>query len=134
MAFSIDERARIRYHLGYLNTNVGPSIGLGLISASQLMFILESAMDTFRPEAESTARRAVAELDCIEDQMSESRTNYATTRVAEISFDTNQEWRLADQYLNWARTLADMFGVPINPFSKRHQFFSGDGPTVLEPM
>lgn len=133
MALTLEERAKIRYHLGYLNTNVGHALALGLVSASQLLFIVERNMDSLLNEAEFLVRRAVSELDCIEDQLSASRENYATRRVDEVHFDTNQEGRLQDQYLQWSDTLADLLGATINPFSKRHRFMRGEV-VMIEPV
>jgi len=123
VALSLQERERIRYHLGYLNTAPGQSIFLGLPAASQPLFILESAMNSILPEAEDTARRAVRELDCIEDQLSQQRGRLGiVTAETGIRFDiAGALHELEDQYQLWARTLADVFGVPINPFSLRHQ-------------
>jgi len=132
VALNLEERARVRYHLGYLNTNVGNALAIGLVAASQILFILERNMDDLLEEGEPLVRRAVAELDCIEDQLSQSRGNYAFRGVEEVEFDQHQEDRLQDQYLQWANALGDILATPINPFSKRHRFMRGDV-ILIEP-
>lgn len=132
MALSAEERAKVRYHLGYLNTSAGAAISLGVPSANQTGFILESAMNTILPESEFLVRRAVAELDCIEGQLSEARTRLSTQKVDEIVFRGDETDQLESQYDYWSKTLADIFGVPINPFSKKHQRLAGEV-FVIEP-
>ena len=108
------ERERIKYHLGYLNTFIGSSVSLGLPSASQLLFILENSMNDVIIEALPLVRRAVLELDCIEDQLSESRANLATRAVNGIQFNpVVEQSELESQYSLWAKKLADIFGVPL---------------------
>ena len=68
-----EERERCRYHLGYLNITEQVALSLGFPSASQLGFILESSMNNLLPEGEPGVRRALQELDCIEDQLSAMR-------------------------------------------------------------
>lgn len=134
MAFTKYERERIKYHLGYLNTYLGSSISLGVPSASQTLFILESSMNDIIPEAESFARRAVSELDCIEDQLSQARDRLPASRTDQTYLRGPEEMdELESQYDLWSKKLADVFGVPINPFSKVHQRVSGQV-FLIEPF
>lgn len=133
MALSITEREKIKMHLGYLNVQVGNAISLGLPSASQLLFILERSFDDVRVEAEPLVRRAVKELDCILDQVSAARDRLQTSSVDKIEFRGPEEIaELESQYDHWAKRLADMFGVPINPFSKAHARY-GQQSILIEP-
>lgn len=121
-----EERIKCRYYLGYLNTSMAASLALGLPSVSQTAFLLESAMHMIIADAEFLVRRALAELDCIEAQLSGSRERYALRALDKTEFSQYEEIRLGDQFLHWSKTLADIFGVPINPFSLRHQMLNGE--------
>ena len=45
MALTPQERERVRYHLGYLNTSLAGSIQYGLPRPMQTLFVVEQAMD-----------------------------------------------------------------------------------------
>lgn len=132
---TVEERERVRYHLGYLNITQQVSIGLGFPSASQLQFILESSMNALLPEGEAGVRRAIQELDCIEDQLSLFRTSLEVMRTGggvEIR-GPNAFRELEEQYVFWANGLSDTLGSPINPFGNR-LLRLGAGPAgVIEP-
>ncbi len=127
-----DEKVKIRSHMGFLNTSVGAALALGVPSASPILFILESAMNSILPQAEALTRRCIVELDCIEDQLSQARTRFSTSKVDAITFDAHEEYRLEDQYSRWQRKLADIFGTPLNPFSRHNQRLNGEV-FVVEP-
>jgi hypothetical protein len=134
MALSLTERARVRHHLGYLNVSPGASISLGIPSASQPLFLVESSMNSLMPEAEPSVRRAIKELDCIEDQLNQKRSQLGVTSVEGIRFDIPSALdELESQYQLWSRILADTFGCPINPFSLKHQRFGAEM-FVVEPL
>lgn len=90
-------------------------------------------MNDLKVEAEPFARRHVKELDCILDQISTARERLATSEVEKIKFRGPDEMmELESQYDHWAKRLADIFGVPINPFSKAHQRYSLQS-FIIEP-
>lgn len=126
MALSSEERAKAKYHLGYLQTDTSASISLGVPSAAQPFYLVERQLNDVKPESEFLVRRALKELDCIEDQLSKSRERYGISRVDETRFDGNEESRLGDQYVYWSDSLADILGVQVNPFSNRHRRLRGD--------
>ena len=127
MALTLDERARVRYHLGYLNVDTPAALALGVVSASHSGFLVESTMNTLKLEAEPLVRRFVLELDCIDVQLSKARTRLSVSEVANVKLRGPEELEaLEDQYSYWAKSLADTLGVPINPFSLKHQRLCGE--------
>lgn len=129
------EKERCRYHLGYLNVRTPVALGLGFPSASQLQFILESAMNDIMPEAEPGVRRAIQELDCIEDQLSSFRTSLQLRSSGGGVHFSGDDGMLAleNQYKWWSQKLADTLGSPPNPFSLTHQQLGTLGGGVIEP-
>ncbi len=129
------EKERCRYHLGYLNVRVPTALGLGFPSASQLMLILESSMNDLLPDAEPGVRRAIQELDCIEDQLSAFRPALQLKSSGGGVQFSGDEGLLAleGQYRWWSMKLADTLGTPVNPFSLTHQQLGTLGGGCIEP-
>lgn len=138
MPLNADEKERVRYHLGYLNISQQTALGLGFPSASQLQFIVESSMNEVLPESEKTVRRAIQELDCIEDQLSTFRTSLEVTKSGNVGIRGPEAFaELERQYGWWSGRLADNLGVPLNPFSitQSYQGVNGQGAgLVIEPQ
>lgn len=135
MALDANERERCRYHLGYLNLSQQTAISLGFPSASQLGFILESSMNELLVEAEPGVRRAIQELDCIEDQLSKFRTTLqlkSSGGGVQFSGDDGM-LALEQQYKWWRNKLSDTLGSPPNPFSLTNQQLDGSYGGVIEP-
>lgn len=110
-------RAKVRMHLGYPNVAPAGSITLGIPSASQPMFILEAGMNSLLPGAEDLVMRAVAELDCTLQQISESRSRLRASRIDELSLNPAELDGLLDHYTFWREKLAMDLGAMVNPFA-----------------
>ena len=133
------DRARARYHLGYLNVEPVSSIALGFPSAQQPMFLFERAADRIMPEAMSRILCILNTLDAIEGQMREALCRLKVQQVGEVKIrNTNDEPTEQDllekEYLRWAKRLADDFGVPLNPFSERFRGGGGGIPPFNIPV
>lgn len=134
--FRESDRVRIRSHLGYLSVEPASAIQLGFPSAQQAQFLVEIAMDRIIPEAIPRALRCVEELDCIENQMSESRTRLKAQQLGELKLRNNNDERteadlLEREYRRWAVRLADLLGVPLNVYSER---FREGGSSMSVPV
>ena len=117
MALDQPTRARVRMHLGYPNVAPAGSITLGIPSASQPMFILESGMNSIMAGAEDLVLREVAELDCILQQVSEARGRRRARSIAELHLRADELERLLDHYTFWREKLAMELGAMVNPFA-----------------
>lgn len=123
---SESDRERVRYHLGYFSTEPVAAIVSGRLSATQPMFIVEAAMDRVIAAAIPRVRHILAELDCVEEQMSNARSRLAVQRIEDVTFRSTNDGRtecdlLENEYARWASRLADQLGVPINPNSMRYR-------------
>lgn len=121
---NLDEhlRARIRHHLGYLQTEPSSSIALGFPAASEAGFLVERAMSNVLREAVQIIQRSVAELDDIENQMSEARKRLKAISIGNLRLrGSNNEKTEIDllqrEYDRWQKKLADDLGVTPNPFA-----------------
>lgn len=118
------DRVRVRYHLGYLNVEPVISIQLGFPSAQQAQFLVETAMDRIIPQAIPRVLAMLGTLDCIEGQMIDALKRLKVQQVSEVKMrNSNEEATEQDllerEYERWAMRLANMLGVPWNPYAKR---------------
>lgn len=123
------EKVAVRYHLGYPSLFAAASANLGIPGVNQLNFLVEQTFSLVRPSSEDRIRRAIQELDCIEDQLSSDRRVQKLTKAGNTSFrGADGMAELETQYLHWANSLADTMGVQINPFSLKFQRMTGQMP------
>lgn len=118
------DRARVRHHLGYLQTEPVSSIQLGVPSASQALFLVEKQMDRLVPAAVPMILRYLSILDSIELQMVDGLKRLKAVRLGELQLrnsneDQTEQDLLEREYVRWAKRLADDLGAPLNPFSER---------------
>lgn len=122
---TLEEKVKIRHHLGYLNVSAVQTFALGAPAAVETQFVIEGAMNRVLPEAETEVRRHLAVLDKIESQQIDDMELLLVDKIDEISIRQTEQKELREQYVYWARSLANMFGVYPNPFDKRFYQTSG---------
>lgn len=127
MALTRLEKARVRYHLGYLGVQMAGSVTFGLPRPIQTLFIVELAMDNLIVEHEGMVREMVARLDQTEENIFQSQTRLKAKSLGEITLRDNEPEMLETEYGRWARRLADILGVPLYAYSSRFQGGSGAG-------
>lgn len=112
-----EEKARIRYHLGYPQTDPVASIQLGVPRASQPMFLVEGQMNRIPDTVIALVRRAVAYCDATDQRILECQERMAAKSVGEIDLNESEADMLRKEYRYWVQRLADIIGAPINPFA-----------------
>lgn len=132
-----NDRARVRHHLGYLQTQPSASIQLGFPSASEPLFLVERAMDQLIPEAVPRILQMLNALDAIELQMLDGLKRLKAQQLGELKLRNSNEEPveqdlLEKEYARWAMRLSDSLGAPINPFSARFQngLYGGAMPNI----
>jgi hypothetical protein len=132
MALTDQEKVAIGYHLGYPNTTMAYGLPGGFTTSGPFSFAFSNAVDNLKPSSEAFVRRCVQDLQCIEDKMTELRRDLGVKKVGNIELDIEGALgELEVQYRNWGKKLADLLGVPINPFSEHWMDVYG-GNRVLE--
>jgi hypothetical protein len=106
-------------HLGYLNVQMAFTFVLGIPAAVQTQFSVEGAMDRLLLDAEPEMRRHLRILDKIQDQMVDDLELLAVEGIDEIKIRKDEQAALWDQYEQWRRGLANLFGIAPNPFDQR---------------
>lgn len=125
MPLDQSERERVRYHLGYLNVAIGPSIQFGLPRPVQTLFIVEMAMDNIMEIAIPRVRRMLSILDCIECKLVDAQSRLAASSLGELKIERAQMQEpdlLEKEYYRWGGRLADDLGVPFYAYSNRYKY------------
>lgn len=119
MAFTPEEKANIRYHLGYPNVEPVSGYGLGIPIPLQTSFILESTMDRVIAVFEPKIRELLEVLDGIECNMVKAQKRLSANRVGDIELRQTEISQLEAEHSRWAKRLADCLCAPIYPFSTK---------------
>ena len=120
MPLTVDERERVRYHLGYMSANSGASFQLGIPRPVMTMYLVEEAMDQLMETAVPRVRRQLVYLENIELKLVESQDFLAAERLEGLVLRPSTPGHthpdlLEREYYRWAKRLADMLGVPLYP-------------------
>lgn len=116
---SEEEKARIRAHLGYPQSEAVTNIALGIPALTQVAFVLEGQMNRVPESRMMIARTLLGRLDLIEQRLFESVDYLAAEKVDEIVINIEQPNHLEREYIRWVDRLADFFGAVKNPYSDR---------------
>lgn len=130
MAFTEDEKVKIRHHLGYLNVEAAQTFQLGIPAATQTQFIVEGAMNRILAEAEPLARKHLERLDAIEEQIMCNIDNVELLKADEVEFNPKAFNRLLDRYRFFQSALANTLGCYPNPYDQRFDGALGGGVNV----
>lgn len=125
---TLDERARIRRHTGYLNVAEASTFALGLPAGVQTQFIIEGAMDKVLQEALPILREQLAICDQIWSQMVNDLELLAVSKVGSIDIRSDEQEALTKRYLFHRADLCNTLGVIPNPYDAR---FGGSGPAFI---
>jgi len=131
MGFSEEERARIRYHLGYGNAQPAAAISFGLPATIQTLFIVEQAMDLYPPAAQDQIRNITRIMDGIECRLVDALDRLAAIELGDLKLREDEHDKLEREYVRWGFRLADALRVPIYPYSMRYRnFMAGNSGNV----
>lgn len=125
------EKARIRYHGGYLNTDPVTSLQLGVPAVSQESYVVEGAMGRIRPEAVGIVRQLLASCDETERNMMACQSRLKAKQVGNITLRDDEFQLLERQYNEWTKRLYETLGAPRNPYSTR---FKSGPPGLTIPV
>lgn len=124
------EKEKCRYHLGYMASSFAASMFAGQPRPIQTIFLLESAMSLLtNANAVDRVRCILQTLEDYEGKLKAAGCSLQAAEVGDIKLRGAKAGEtypdlLEREYVRWAQRLADVFGVPLYPFSAR---FSGNG-------
>ena len=132
-----EEKERIRYHLGYMETSFGStmaaaSIAFGIPRPAQTVFLLEQAIQILltNPYAVDRVRSVLQVMDSLEDQLKNAACLLMAESVGEIKLRGAKSGEtfpdlIEREYQRWGQRLADILGVPLYPYSTRYRKAGG---------
>ena len=121
MAFTDDERARIRHHLGYPSfASMSNGIQLGFPAASHPLFLVEQAFNRMMAGGEEAVRRDLCECESIEHQLSAARKRMSAAKIGEMEMNPREAHMLRGELEYWKNKLADDLGCPRNPYAQEN--------------
>jgi hypothetical protein len=130
MALSEADKARLRYHLGYMTVVVASSFAFGLPQLTDTQFMVEDAMTRIQATSESRVISLLDTLDKIECQLQRASGELFARAIDGLEPNLDQPDMLEKEYVRWASRLADMLGVMPYPYSKRFRQMAGGGRMV----
>ena len=125
-----EQKARIRYHLGYLGVAEAFTFVLGTPASVETQFIVEGAMKRLLPETLVLVVRCLDRCDATEQQFFDDQENLAVDKVGNIELRADEGEQLMSaggRYDYWRRALANCFGISPNPYDKRPNLGAGTG-------
>lgn len=118
---SEEEKARVRYHLGYPQTDPISSIQLGVPGAGQPQFLVEGQLERIPESAIGIIRGIIARCDSTDQRILESQERLAAKSVDEVDLNPDEPNLLRQEYRFWVQKLADNIGAPINAYASAFQ-------------
>lgn len=119
MAFTDDEKAQVKHHLGYPDwVALAASIQLGFPAGSQPLFLVEQAFQRLTKGGEASVRMDLCNCNDIEAQLGDARSRFKATQLGELKLNAMEPQQLRGELLYWQNKLADDFGVVRNPYSQ----------------
>lgn len=134
LQLTVEEKGRIRRHLGYPVVHAISSYQLGIPKPLQAMFLIESAMDNLMDDAFENVRGLLQKLDEFENKIFCASDQLQVARIGDMELRSAMPGQtvtdlLEREYRRWAERLADALGVPLYPFSTRFRA-SGRGGNI----
>ena len=122
-ALSDEEKIKVRHHLGYLNVQEAQTFVLGTPAGVETQFLIEGAMNRLLAGAIPMVREILVKLDHTEEQMLCGQDLVEVNSLGEIQTNMTGQDRAQKQlrqaYQWWRMSLANLLGVPANPFDQR---------------
>lgn len=116
-----EEKARIRYHLGYPQTDRVASVQIGVRDFGQNLFLVDAQMDRIPVAVIGIVRNLVQILDQTEANIIDAQAFLVARAAGEVDINPDHIRQLREEYANWARKLADTLGAPINQYAAAFQ-------------
>ena len=123
MAFTEQEKVKLRAHMGYLNVSQVQTFALGVPAAVETQFLIEGAMNRVLTEAELKCRELISILDSIEGQMVGDLELLSVIKIGGIEVNPQEQGMLKRAYKHWQAALGNLLGIVPNPYDQR--FLSG---------
>jgi hypothetical protein len=120
-----DEKSRARHHLGYLEVEAAQTFVLGVPAALQTTFMIEGALNRLTPTGAQRFRELLCRLDAVENQVFCGIDLADVEKLDSIDVNRKRLGELAQYYKIAQQGLANLLGVPANPWDAREWLMGG---------
>jgi len=117
--FSLEEKGRVLYHLGYTNQNPVLTLSLGIPALTQPAFLAAGAMDRVPESQAQIIRDLIGKMDALHNKLADAQDYLVAGKLGEIEINLDVCDALEKEYTRWAQRLADALGAIVNPYSVR---------------
>lgn len=121
MALTQEEKARARYHLGYMGVQSAASLAFGIPRPQQTLFLVESALQLLQPEFDDKVRQILGIMDGVECRLQAAQDRLAAKRIDQLELRDDEPSQLEAEYRRWGYRLADILGVPVYAYSTKYR-------------
>ncbi len=119
MAFTADQKARVKHFLAYPDWQaLASSIVLGFPAGSQQLFLVEDAFQRLTSGGEGSVLTDLCECEDIEVQMRTARGRLRARKVGNVEMNPDELSDLRRELGYWTLRLADDLGVIPDPYSQ----------------
>jgi hypothetical protein len=129
-----EDKNRCRSHLGYLEVQDSQTFVMGVPAGVQTQFMIEGAFARILPSAERGMRKLLDRLDRVLEIIEESEENEQADAIGDIRLKDKAFLKLIRRYQWWQGMLANLLGVPPNPYDQRFVSWTGTGSGINVPV
>lgn len=138
-AVSDADKARARYHMGYLASSFAASMQFGIPRPVQTVFLAESAFVLLNEQHAIDRFVLVLDtMDAIEDRMRRAALDgtlaaegMGPMRLRGAKRGETYPDLLEREYVRWGMRLADILGAPLYPYSGRYNAGTRSGAGMI---
>lgn len=122
-----DEKVRARHHLGYVDVEAVQSFNAGIPAAMQTTFMIEGALNRLLPAAYEKFQQFLCRLDAVEEEVFCGIDLASVDQLDTLKIRSDRLRELSRYYKIAQEGLANMLGVPPNPWDARSWLSTGSG-------
>jgi len=111
VAFSDEEKARIRRSLGFVNVTQASVLAYGAPLNAPLLALVETRMDQFMPSGEGLLREDLAAFEETRRQLVTANARMKALEISGVKTNPAEVAQLKEQLRFWSRAIADQLGV-----------------------
>jgi len=123
------EKTRIRYHLGYPQLGMSPSLSIGVPIDTPMLTLLQRTFELLLPQAEDLVRMLLNRCDVKDQEVADCSIRMQASKVDGVELRKDEADALEREYMRAVARLADTLGVTIYPYSERIKSMPSSGMT-----
>lgn len=125
IAVTEEDKNKARHHLGYLSVESAQTFNYGVPAAMQTTFMIEGALNRLLPVAYPKFLQLLQRCDAIEEEVFCGADLASMDQIDTLKIREDRLKELAKYYKIAQQGIANMLGVPPNPFDMREWLQGG---------